>query len=80
MTNFENRIIHSRQSKILHLPLSNFSIYGNRFHYSCIEQVNKLPLEIKKMYFAGNPNKLKGTLSKILNTPSFYALEEFYNT
>jgi hypothetical protein len=77
MTVSDNHNIHTRHSNNLHPPQDNLTIYQQRIHYSAIKLFNKLPLEIKKI--AGNPNKFKQALRKVLNKYLFYTLEEFYN-
>jgi hypothetical protein len=66
MRNFECFDVRIRKSNNLPMPLANLTLYQQELYYSGIKLFNLLPLEIKKI--AGNPNKFKQALRRLLNT------------
>ena len=66
LTNNENHNLDTRQRNNLYLPQENLTIYQKGAYYSGIQIFNNLPLEIKNV--AGNQNKFKIALKKLLHT------------
>jgi ABC-type transporter Mla maintaining outer membrane lipid asymmetry ATPase subunit MlaF len=76
LTNNDNHHLDTRQRNHLYLPQTKLTIYQKGAYYSGIKIFNNLPLEIKNV--AGNQKKkIKIALKKILNTYSFYTMEEY---
>jgi hypothetical protein len=74
LTNNENHNINTRQRNNLHLPQADLTIYQKGVYYLGIKFFNNLPLEIKIVN--GNQTKFKIALKELLNTYSFYTVEE----
>ena len=74
LTNNENHNIDTRQRNNLHLPQADLTIYQKGAYYLGIKFFNNLPLEIKIVN--GNQKKFKIALKELLNTYSFYTVEE----
>jgi hypothetical protein len=77
MTNMEHHGIFTRQTKNLHLPQANLTMYQKGVYYSGIRVFNGLQTDIKDI--SDSSVKFRTALKHFLYLHSFYTLEEYYN-
>jgi hypothetical protein len=77
MTNMEHHGTFTRQTKNLHLPQANLTMYQKGVYYSGIKVFHGLSTDIKDI--SDSPVKFQTALKHFLCLHSFYSIEEYYN-